>query len=485
MRIKRILVFTVCVLSSLSYSARPFYRTAPEHTSHYNYIIARLMLREGNIEEGLAYLEEAARLDPKSKTVKRDLFEIYYIIGEYSRARDTAEEMLELSGPDTGVMESLAGLYFHLGEEEKAVEMYEKILKNDPSNIRIRLELGAYLAENGLHKEAFKHYRKILKIDPCSVYAVTAVGDLYLEMGQYTAAVRVYLRAVECGADKREVNMQIARIYTHVGRKTGAVKYLRENLNKDPDDMQSLYMLAEIYGDMGKTQQADKLYLRLEKLTGDEYTIPVGRGTMFLKADEICKAEEIFKELTASNPDEFYTWYLLGFTRLFKDDYEGAFQALQKAVEIREDADAYFNLGVAAEKMEKKEISYEMFKKSIELDGDHDLALNYLGYLWADRNINLEKAEEYIKRALKINPGKASYIDSIGWVYYRQGEYEKAFAKLKKAAKLERDPEIFEHLGDVYVKLGHPAAALRIYRKTLKMDPGNDRLIGKIKDLTK
>ncbi|MGM0568943.1 MAG: tetratricopeptide repeat protein, partial [Elusimicrobiota bacterium] len=214
-----------------------------------------------------------------------------------------------------------------------------------------------------------------------------------------------------------------------------------------------------------------------------EYSFMLNMGIMYMEAEKEEKAEDVFSRVTQQNPEDFTAWYLLGLARLYLKNYESAWEALNKAIEIEEDPDVYFNLGVTADNLGKEEEAYHMFEKSIQMDPDHDLSLNYLGYLWADNNINIARAEEYIKRALELNPDKPGYIDSLGWVYYRQGLYMEAFKKIHKAAKMARDPEIFEHLGDTYLALNKPAGALRIYRETLKMDPDNEKLLEKINNL--
>ena len=86
----------------------------------------------------------------------------------------------------------------------------------------------------------------------------------------------------------------------------------------------------------------------------------------------------------------------------------------------------------------------ELFKRAIELDpADAAQAYNYLGFMWADQNIHLDEAEDYIKRALAAEPENGAYLDSLGWLHYRQGKYEQALAELLSAAAelKEEDPD--------------------------------------------
>jgi Flp pilus assembly protein TadD len=126
-------------------------------------------------------------------------------------------------------------------------------------------------------------------------------------------------------------------------------------------------------------------------------------------------------------------------------------------------------------------------KEVIRLNPNHADALNYLGYSFADRGIRLQEALEMIRKAMDLKPNMGYITDSLGWAYYKLGEYEKAAAELEKAGRLTpEDPTITEHLADTYLKLGRTGKALESYERALRLDPKPDqaeRLRGKIKDL--
>ena len=107
---------------------------------------------------------------------------------------------------------------------------------------------------------------------------------------------------------------------------------------------------------------------------------------------------------------------------------------------------------------------------------------NYLGYMWAEQNAHLDEAEDAIKRALQMDPDNAAYLDSMGWVQYRQGKYDQALESLNRAIEnLPReDAVIFEHLGDVYLKLNRISRALEAWQKAKTLDPSNKDLVAKI-----
>jgi tetratricopeptide (TPR) repeat protein len=118
--------------------------------------------------------------------------------------------------------------------------------------------------------------------------------------------------------------------------------------------------------------------------------------------------------------------------------------------------------------MGQKEASIDTMKMVIKLSPDDAEALNYLGYTYADLGINLDEAETLIQTALKLKPNDGYITDSLGWVYFKRGQYSEALQLLKKAIKLvPDDPVILEHLGDVYLKLDSRDKAINYYQRSL------------------
>jgi tetratricopeptide (TPR) repeat protein len=143
----------------------------------------------------------------------------------------------------------------------------------------------------------------------------------------------------------------------------------------------------------------------------------------------------------------------------------------------------YFNYGAAAEQAGLYDKAAELLRKSIALDPSNSAeAYNFLGYMWADHNMNLDEAEAMIKHALDSEPNNASYLDSLGWVEFRKGKFDQALNDLLRAAKAaeREDPVVFEHVGDAYLKLNRTREALEAWQKALALDPQNKNLADKI-----
>jgi tetratricopeptide (TPR) repeat protein len=144
----------------------------------------------------------------------------------------------------------------------------------------------------------------------------------------------------------------------------------------------------------------------------------------------------------------------------------------------------HFTLGVLYDDIDEDEKSIEEMRTVIRLNPDHANALNYLGYTFAEKGINLDEAEKLIKKALSLKPDSGPMIDSLGWVYYKKGDFDRAVVELERAAKyIPEDPIVAEHLGDAYYKKGLKEKALKYFEISYTLDPKNKSLQEKLEKL--
>jgi tetratricopeptide (TPR) repeat protein len=144
-------------------------------------------------------------------------------------------------------------------------------------------------------------------------------------------------------------------------------------------------------------------------------------------------------------------------------------------------------LGALYDKMGEFDKMATEMKEVIRVDPNHADALNYLGYSYSERGILLEEALKLIQKAMELKPNMGYITDSLGWIYYKLGDYEKAVIELEKANQLTPDDStISEHLADGYLKLSRIEKAVEFYERALRLEPKPDqkeRLNNKLKDL--
>jgi tetratricopeptide (TPR) repeat protein len=132
----------------------------------------------------------------------------------------------------------------------------------------------------------------------------------------------------------------------------------------------------------------------------------------------------------------------------------------------------YFQLGAAYERKGEYESAETNFEKCLQLAPDFAEAMNYLGYMWAEHGMKLEKARELIEKALKLEPKNAAYLDSLAWVLFKLNQPEKALEAALKAVELSEEPDatVQDHLGDIYAALNKPDKAKEAWRKSVSLE---------------
>ena len=149
--------------------------------------------------------------------------------------------------------------------------------------------------------------------------------------------------------------------------------------------------------------------------------------------------------------------------------YKKAEEKLYEAREYFSKKESFdFMLGALQERQKKYKKAARTFKKVINFNSKHASALNYLGYMWADRGVRLNESLGLIKRAVAIEPNNGAFLDSLGWVYFKMGKIEQAEAYLVQAlGRVRRDPTIYEHLGDLYYQKGAYLKAHTAWKRSI------------------
>jgi tetratricopeptide (TPR) repeat protein len=280
---------------------------------------------------------------------------------------------------------------------------------------------------------------------------------------------------------------------------------LEQIIKQRPAKYQPYDLLAQVLDDQGralarenKTGEAKAVFAKAAANYEQSLLINPGRATTSLRLAELLlgpvknpeRAVEILTEARRRFPDVPEMVYYLALALREAKHPQQAVATFEEALHESElesgevaNARFYFDYGATAEQAGLYDKAADLFKKSIALDPANAAdAYNYLGYMWAEHNMHLEEAADMIKRALQIDPNNGAYLDSLGWLEFRQGKYEAALGDLQRAAQnmTRNDPVVFEHIGDAYSKLNRAPQALEAWQKARTLDPQNKNLAEKI-----
>ena len=251
--------------------------------------------------------------------------------------------------------------------------------------------------------------------------------------------------------------------------------YLSLYLNKN--NFINYYLLSQNFIML---QKAEKAISVLQNIPLNSY---LGWNS-FLKIADInlnlnhySKAENFILQLKKYSSNRVDVHYKLGEIYHNKKDYVKAIKAFNEAISLlkissEENWYLYYSRGMSYERSNQWAKAEKDFLYALELSPRQPLVLNYLGYTWIDYGINIKKAENFIREAIKLRPKDGYFIDSLGWAYYRQGKYDLAVLELEKAVGLiPNDPVINDHLGDALFRAGYYNEAKYQWNRALLYEP--------------
>jgi tetratricopeptide (TPR) repeat protein len=250
-----------------------------------------------------------------------------------------------------------------------------------------------------------------------------------------------------------------------------ALAYLRLLLRLDPARDEAWVMVGDIMGADGDAEAARQAYARARP-GSSEYLEAQGKlAWTYEQADDHETALKIAQAAAASgDPDARLTYADL---LRANDRYAESSEILNQLIK-RSPADwrLYFGRAVSLEKLNRWAEAEADLQAALKLRPDEPELLNYLGYSWIDRGVHLKEAMAMVEKAVAANPRSGAMVDSLGWAYFKLGDYKQAVEKLEQAVELEAgDPDVNDHLGDAYWKVGRRDEALFQWRRVLTLKP--------------
>jgi tetratricopeptide (TPR) repeat protein len=253
--------------------------------------------------------------------------------------------------------------------------------------------------------------------------------------------------------------------------------YARAATALRPDHVDAQLLAAGLLERVGQPILAAEAYAAIPPDDGAHYAAELGRADALQAAGRIEAALEVLEALTRDHPDLVGAHMALGDAMRREERWREAADAYSRAIDLAGDPQpghwpVWFARGIAHERMETWDAFETDMRQAIALSPDQAQVLNYLGYSFIDRGINLDEALPMIERAVALEPESGYIIDSLAWAYFRLGRYDEAVAPMEKASLLEPvDPIVTDHLGDVYWAVGRQREARFQWHRALSFEP--------------
>jgi tetratricopeptide (TPR) repeat protein len=463
-------------------------RAPDQRALNFNY--AQVLSALERTAEAKQYLERTVAIDPTFGAAVTQLIDIYQQESQWQKAADVIQPLIAENPMRLELQRQQAYFYLRAGDARNARDRFRTLVAADPKDERAQFYLGESLNDLEEYAEAEKYFRQLVAKDATDVDYATSFALSLAGQKKWDEATQMFTKLL--GMTDVPPNLtavartQLAYIALQKTNYDQAVETAKSIFvfNEKPNT-QAVNIALEALKKQKKTAEAVALLAPLVQQFPSDPFVNARYLTALVNAGQKEKAAE-----HAAAQVKVGTRNLIAATEAYIQaaDYPSAIALLQSAVAAKpEDVDLKFQLGSVQERAGDRKASETVFLQVLEKNPEHAPSLNYLGYMWAEKGVNLERAQEMLTRAVGQDPDNGAYVDSLGWVYFRLGQLDLAEKYLTDATRLiPRDPTVHEHLGDVLAKRGDMQGALKRYRTAVELDPESkdvDKLRSKIAEI--
>ena len=435
--------------------------------------IAKKYEQINKFDDALNVLEKAKKLYPDNPDISAYLADIYSKKKDVEKMESQLKELLK-----NPKFKNKAGAYFLLakleimrGNFQKAEEYLKKAFQLNKKSPEIYVFLAELYKQKGKYKKAEEVYLEVLKENPNSFEALNRLFQLYVDTDQYEKAKKIIDKLATLNPSGKDVLLKQFYLYLKLKKVKDLVPKLEKLVKSHPNDPQILMILGMAYESVNNLEKAEEIYERVLKLQPNNQEAFDRLMSVLINQKKYRKAIDLLNKKYAENPKNYNVLVMMAEIEDLRGNTEEAVKLIKEAISINpKNEKLYFYLGIYLDKLDRWEEAEKALKKAIQLRPDFHDALNYLGYSYILRDIDVDKGIQLVKKALKYAPDNPAYLDSLAWGYYKKGKYNEALnIMLKVVNKINDDPVVFYHYGAILEALGEKKKAKEIYEKALKL----------------
>jgi tetratricopeptide (TPR) repeat protein len=494
-------------------SAAAFYRSALRTDPKNNELLDRAFissLAEGDIDEAVKLADRILAQD-KSNRVARLVVGVRDLkLKKYAAAQLNINQSIR--GPITDLVATLLAGWasYGAGDAKAAVANIDKLTGPEWYPLFKDLHAGMILELSGKEKDAGTRLERAYKLDDSMLRIVDEYARWSSRNKDAAAATSLYeafdkklprhplvldgIRESKAGkklpplvdsaqAGAAEALYGIGATLTRRGGEDLALVYLQLALYLQPNHPLALLSLADLYESVKKPQMAIKVYERVPASSPLKRNAQIQLATDLDAADRGDEAIKILKEVTGESPKDVEAIMALGNIERGRKKFADCANTYTQAIDAMPTAGdknawvTYYYRGICEERSKQWTKAEGDMRKALDMQPEQPHVLNYLGYSWIDQGINLDEGMKMIKRAVEQRPDDGYIVDSLGWAYYRIGNYDEAVKQLERAIDLKpEDPTINDHLGDAYWRVGRTLEAKFQWAHARDLKPEADEL---------
>ena len=427
------------------------------------------------------------------------------------RSLGLAREAVEKFPDDPVPYEHLAKVFMIGNRKDEAKELLTGALDRENSDPNFWLRLGKVASRVWQYRLGGKgqeeqiamlnqFYGKAAEFAGNNDLVKERSADYYSATRQFDLAEKMFKELIAKNTDRLDLRKKLAKVYRAQKDDQAYLDTLLGIVEVNPSDVSTHYEISKAYAklnDMTNSIKHRLIALKVGKGSAEDY---LKVGTEMYEAEMNAEAVEFLEEAAYLFPDNHeFPWlitYPLGALERYKEAVK-YFEAYEKLVKKNKPENLnekfYFRYGASVERAGDIKRAEKLFQKTIEILGKKDpqqenkeftaTVYNYLGYMWLENDMNIDRAGELIKTAVDLDPSSGAIADSLGWYYFKKGRFEEALKELLRSESLikEMDAVILDHIGQAYYKLGDHEKAVDYMKRAVDLEPGKKEFSDRLK----
>ncbi|MBF0159382.1 MAG: tetratricopeptide repeat protein [Magnetococcales bacterium] len=460
--------------------ARQLLQHKPDHRAAH-LLLARILSAEQKHAEAIQHYEVLLRLEPNQVRLRLVMARVYGLLKQPKKADEVIRPLLGRSETAWRARVAVGSAYVNQGDMDSALRQFQDAHRRAPRQAEPVLAAGAILQIKGRYREAEQLYRLYLARDPGNEMVQQRVRQLKQQQDHNTVMAD-FQASLRNAPDSVQANLATAVLLLGQDSYADALKELRLAEAVQPDNAGVRFYLGMALEGVQQSHEAMQQYTRVP--AGEPFFIKAQIRMALIEAGEQQLAAAITRLRALDRGDTKRIDLALALaTLLLQDSHWEEVVAISSRI-LQQDPEQWrflYMRATAYDKLNRWVDAERDLRLYIDKNPDDAQALNYLGYVWAERNENLQESYDLLQRAIKLSPGDGFITDSLGWVLFRLQRFDEALRLMREAVRLQpKDSTITEHLGDVLLAAGQPQEALDVWQKALELDQNNAALREKI-----
>ena len=412
--------------------------------------------------------------------------ELHEKLGEYKKAASTIKRLLKLDPSNTGLEKLLVQYYLKAKMYDKAMDTINDVLQMNPDDLDAREKKAQiYIAKNDW-KKASTQYDYLMKQPKISLLLKLKIGASYFNQALKDSSLipitKKFFQTINQDTVVWQTKMYLGAIAIQQKQDSLAIKEFKEATNLASWNVEPWVRLGGLYFDNHKYPEAIKVMKEAYKSFPEDFRINLIYGLALSQNGNNKSAKQYLKKAVELNSSDITALSAYGYTLSQLKENDEAVKYLKKALQLSpKDVNLLGTLGLIYDSQEKWAQCDSVYEKALSIDSTNALVNNNYAYSLSERGIRLDSALKMAKKAISEEPKNSSYLDTIGWVYFKLGNYAKAKDFVNEAIKYGgEESTMLEHLGDIEFKLGQKDKAKELWQKAYKKDSTNKKLKKKI-----